>query len=105
MRLERCLLIFKFLQYGVFAFTHGQEHHVSINRAMMPQIKFSEFEPLPGSQATETTHYDLLEVQWAFDLQPFSGPTVYDNEEDADIHGVAYGQRIIDEKMPGLKAG
>jgi hypothetical protein len=38
-------------------------------------------------------------------MQPFSGPTVYENEEEADIHGVAYGQRIIDEKVPGLKAG
>jgi hypothetical protein len=37
-------------------------------------------------------------------MQPFSGPTVYDTEEEADIHGIAYGQRIIDEKVPGLKA-
>jgi hypothetical protein len=36
-------------------------------------------------------------------LQPFSGPTVYDSEAEADIHGIAYGQRIIDEKVPGLK--
>lgn len=38
-------------------------------------------------------------------MQPFSGPTVYDTEEEADIHGIAYGQRIIDEKVAGLKAG
>ena len=38
-------------------------------------------------------------------MQPFSGPTVYDSEEEADIHGIAYGQRIIDEKVFGLKAG
>jgi hypothetical protein len=38
-------------------------------------------------------------------MQPFSGPTVYDTEEEADVHGIAYGQRIIDEKVPGLKAG
>ena len=37
-------------------------------------------------------------------MQPFSGPTVYNTEEEADIHGIAYGQRIIDEKVPGLKA-
>ena len=37
-------------------------------------------------------------------MQPFSGPTVYDTEEEADIQGIAYGQRIIDEKA-GLKAG
>jgi hypothetical protein len=38
-------------------------------------------------------------------MQPFSGPTVYNSEEEADIHGIAYGQRIIDEKVHGLKAG
>jgi hypothetical protein len=38
-------------------------------------------------------------------MQPFSGPTVYNSEEEADIHGIAYGQRIIDEKVPGLKTG
>jgi hypothetical protein len=37
-------------------------------------------------------------------MQPFSGPTVYDTEEEADIDGIAYGQRIIDEKA-ALKAG
>jgi hypothetical protein len=37
-------------------------------------------------------------------MQPFSGPTVYMSEEEADIHGIAYGQRIVDEKVPGLKA-
>ena len=36
-------------------------------------------------------------------MQSFSGPTVYETEEEADIHGIAYGQRIIDEKVPGLK--
>jgi len=38
-------------------------------------------------------------------MQPFVGPTAYDSEDEADIHGIAYGQRIIDEKIPGLKAG
>jgi hypothetical protein len=37
-------------------------------------------------------------------MQPFSGPTVYATEEEADIQGIACGQRIIDEKV-GLKAG
>jgi hypothetical protein len=37
-------------------------------------------------------------------MQPFLGPTVYNTQEEADIHGIAYGQRIIDEKVPGLKA-
>jgi len=37
-------------------------------------------------------------------MQSFSGPTVYETEQEADIHGIAYGQRIIDEKVPGVKA-
>ena len=38
-------------------------------------------------------------------MQPFSGPTVNDSEAEADIHGIAYGQRITDEKLPGLEMG
>jgi len=38
-------------------------------------------------------------------VQPFSGPTVYETEQEADIHGIAYGRRIIDEKVPGVKTG
>lgn len=38
-------------------------------------------------------------------MQPFSGPTTYNTEEEAVIRGIAYDQRIIDEKVPGLKAG
>jgi hypothetical protein len=40
-----------------------------------------------------------------FQLQPFIGPTVYASEEEVEILGIAYGQRIIDEKVLGLKAG
>ena len=36
-------------------------------------------------------------------MQPFSGPTVYNTEEEADIQGIAYAQRIIDEKVLGLR--
>jgi hypothetical protein len=43
-------------------------------------------------------------INGIFRMQPFVGPTVYDSEEEADIHGIAYGQRIIDEKVSGLKA-
>ena len=35
-------------------------------------------------------------------LQPFSGPTVYNSEAEAAVHRIAYGQRIIDEKVPGV---
>ena len=38
-------------------------------------------------------------------MHPFSGPTVYASEDEADIHGIAYGERIINEKVPGLKTG
>jgi len=39
------------------------------------------------------------------ELQPFIGPTVYASEDEVEILAVAYGQRIIDEKVLGLKAG
>ena len=38
-------------------------------------------------------------------MEPFSVPSIYNTAEEADIHGIAYGQRIIDEKVPGLKVG
>jgi hypothetical protein len=38
-------------------------------------------------------------------MQPFSGPTVYETDQEADIHGIAYGQRIIDEKVRGGNVG
>jgi hypothetical protein len=44
------------------------------------------------------------ETNGVLNMQPFLGPTLYDSEVEADIHGIAYGQRIIDEKVPGLKA-
>ena len=45
------------------------------------------------------------ETNGIIELQPFIGPTVYASEDEVEILGIAYGQRIIDEKMPGLKAG
>ena len=39
-----------------------------------------------------------------FELQPFVGPTVYASEDEVEILCMAYGQRIIDEKVLGLKA-
>ena len=33
-----------------------------------------------------------------FELQPFIGPTVYASEDEAEILGIAYGQRIVDAK-------
>ena len=39
------------------------------------------------------------------ELQPFVGPTVYASEDEVEILSITYGQRIIDEKVLGLKAG
>jgi hypothetical protein len=39
-----------------------------------------------------------------FELQSFVGPTVYASEDEVEILCMAYGQRIIDEKVLGLKA-
>lgn len=36
-------------------------------------------------------------------MQPFSGPTIHDSEEEADVQGIAYGQRIVDEKGSEMK--
>ena len=40
-----------------------------------------------------------------FKLQPYLSPTVYAREDEVEILALAYGQRIIDEKVLGLKAG
>ena len=34
--------------------------------------------------------------------QPYWIPISYSSETEADIHGVAFGQRIIDGKIPGI---
>jgi len=34
--------------------------------------------------------------------QSVTADTVYVSEEEADLHGIAYAQRIIDGKVPGL---
>ena len=62
-------------------------------------------EPLAASGQWKLRIAICWKANGILNMQPFSGPTVYDTEEEADIHGVAYGQRIIDEKVPGLKAG
>jgi hypothetical protein len=33
--------------------------------------------------------------------RPFTAENTYPTEVDADLHGIAYGQRIIDGKIPG----
>jgi hypothetical protein len=34
--------------------------------------------------------------------RPFSLAHTYQTEEEADLHGITFGQRIIDGKVPGL---
>jgi hypothetical protein len=53
----------------------------------------------------EATNRNFVEEQWDFKHASLLCPTVYDTESQADIHGITYGQRIIDEQVPGLKAG
>lgn len=65
----------------------------------------SDPEPLAASGQWKLRIAIYWKANGILNLQAFSGPTVYDTEQDADIHGIAYAQRIIDEKVPGLKAG
>jgi hypothetical protein len=47
-----------------------------------------------------------LEIFWEHHgttmTQSVTADTVYVSEEEADLHGIAYAQRIIDGKVPGL---
>jgi hypothetical protein len=38
-------------------------------------------------------------------MRSFGEGGLYDTEDEADVHGINYGQRIIDGKVPGLTAG
>lgn len=38
-------------------------------------------------------------------MRSFFAPGLYDTEDEADLHGLAYGQRIIDGKVPGETVG
>ena len=40
-----------------------------------------------------------------YKLQPYIGSTVNASGDEGEILTIAYGQRIIDEKALGLKAG
>lgn len=35
-------------------------------------------------------------------MRPFSAEHTYQTEEDADLHGITFGRRIIDGTVPGL---
>jgi hypothetical protein len=48
-----------------------------------------------------------ISISWGIDgktvSRTFWMPILYSTETQADIHGVAYGQRIIDGKVAGLE--
>jgi len=50
-------------------------------------------------------NYIYTKTNGIFKLQPYLSPTVYAREDEVEILALAYGQRIIDEKVLGLKAG
>jgi hypothetical protein len=74
------------------------------------QVQYKDYviksnpEPLAGSGQWKLRIAICWKSNGLLNMQPFLGPTVYSSEEEADTHGIAYGQRIIDEKLPGLKA-
>ena len=45
------------------------------------------------------------ETEGIVTMRSFSAPGLYDTEDEADLHGLAYGQRIIDGKVPGETVG
>lgn len=47
----------------------------------------------------------LWELGGIVSMRSFSAVGLYDTEEEADLHGLAYGQRIIDGKVPGETVG
>ena len=59
------------------------------------------------TQNTETGQWQVR-ISIFFDLDgatesiPYWMPLEYATEAEADIHGITFGQRIIDGKIPGL---
>jgi len=47
-----------------------------------------------------------ITIEWERDGtvtgRPFSAPSTYETEAEADLHGIAYGQRILYGKVPGF---
>lgn len=76
---------------------------------MAKQVQYKDYTIKSNPEPLVEGKWKLrIAICWKSDdllnLQPFSGPTIYESEAEADVHGITYGQRIIDEKMPGLKA-
>jgi hypothetical protein len=45
------------------------------------------------------------DTEGVMNMRSFTAAGLYDTEDEADLHGIAYGQRIIDGKVPGLSVG
>mgnify|MGYP001051105351 CR=1 FL=1 len=58
-------------------------------------------EPVAASGHWKVRIAIYWKVNAILNVQPFSGPMVYYTEEEADTHGITYGQRIIDERVEG----
>ena len=59
------------------------------------------------TQNTETGQWQLrisifCEQDGVTESTPYWMPLEYATEAEADIHGITFGQRIIDGKIPGL---
>jgi hypothetical protein len=78
---------------------------------MGKRIKYNDYviisypELVEGSGQWKLRIAIFRKVNGVLRMEPFSVPHLYNTAQEADIHGIAYGQRIIDEKIPGLKAG
>src|SRR5262249_6213169 len=48
-------------------------------------------------------------IRWERDgaatVRPFSATKTFQTEEEADLHGIGYGQRIIEGEVPGFSVG
>ena len=57
--------------------------------------------PLLTSGKWEVHITIVYETDGIMNMRSFSAPGLYDTEDEADLCGVDYGQRIIDGKVPG----
>ena len=63
--------------------------------------------PFPVLDSTKWTL--VITISWERNglttCLPFSAENIYATEAEADLHGITFGQRIIDGKIPGLSVG
>ena len=51
------------------------------------------------------TRQDFLGSEGIMNMRSFSGSRICETGDEADLHGIAYRQRIIDGKVPGQTVG